>query len=145
MDNVERIREVLSGPLSPEYLKYRTDAGWKPVAVVWERVAEAEPQPAAELKRDVPFGLRVAEDCLHLVEDPTERQVLVLMMESIVQDQPLSKGAEELNAQGFRTRAGFPWSQVAVFNLLPRLVEAGPRIFSSREWTARRQQLFGAA
>lgn len=138
MAKVERIREVLSGPLSPEYLKYRADGGWKLAAVEWERVVEAEAQTTAELKRGVPFGLRVAEDSLHLVEDATEQQVLVLMMELIVQDQPISRVAEELNRRGFPTRDGFQWSQVAVFNLLPRLVEAGPQIFSSQEWAARR-------
>ena len=68
MAKVERIREVLSGPLSPEYLKYQADAGWK------------------------------------LAEDPTEQQILVLMMELIVQDQPLSRVAEELNRKGSRRR-----------------------------------------
>ena len=144
MAKVERIREVLSGPLSPEYLKYQADAGWRLAAVEWERVVEAEPQSTAQLKRDVPFGLRVADDCLHLLEDPTEQQILLLMMELIVQDLPLSKVAEELNRQSFRTRDGFQWSQISVFNLLPRLVEAGPHILSSQQWTARRQHLFPA-
>jgi hypothetical protein len=62
----------------------------------------------------------------------------------IVQDLPLSRVADELNRQSFRTRDGFQWSQISVFNLLPRLVEAGPHIFSSQQWTARRQHLFTA-
>jgi hypothetical protein len=51
--------------------------------------------------------------------------------------------AEELNRRGFRTRAGGDWSPVAVFNLLPRLIEVGPRIFSSEEWIVRRPKLVG--
>jgi hypothetical protein len=66
------------------------------------------------------------------------------MMEQIVQDEPLSKVAQELNSRGHRTRQGTKWSPVAVFNLLPRLIEAGPRIFSSEEWVARREQLLKA-
>ena len=38
----ERIREVVQGPLSTEYLSQREEAGWKLVFVEWEREAEAE-------------------------------------------------------------------------------------------------------
>ena len=144
MAKVERVREVLPGPLSPEYLKYRAEAGWRLAAVEWEREVEAEEKPPAELKQDLPFGLRVADDGLHLEENPTEKQTLLLMMELIVQDLPLSQVADELNQGGFQTRQGTAWSPVSVFNLLPRLVEAGPRIFSSEEWIARRQHWFHA-
>ncbi len=36
-------------------------------------------------------------------------------------------------------RDGRPWSRVAVFNMIPRLIEVGPRFFSSEEWEQRRQ------
>jgi hypothetical protein len=139
MAKIERLREILTGQLDPEYLKRRTEAGWKLVALEWERALEGKAQ--GEITEDVPFGLRVAADCFHLEEDPTERQVLILMMDLIVQDNPLSKVADELNRQGFRTRPGAKWSPVSVFNLLPRLIEVGPRIFSSEEWTARKRHL----
>jgi len=42
---------------------------------------------------------------------------------------------------GYRTRAGKPWSRVAVFNMMPRLIEVGPRIFSSEEWEQRRLRI----
>jgi len=141
MAKTERVREVLTEPLDPEYLKRRTEAGWRLVAVEWQRQLDDEAQRASTLTEDVPFGLRVAADCSHLEEDPTERQVLMLMMDLIVQDHPLSKVAEELNQEGFQTRQRSKWNPVAVFNMLPRLIEVGPRIFSSEEWVARKQRL----
>ena len=67
------------------------------------------------------------------------------MMELIVQDNPLSKVAQELNRQGFNTRQGVNWTPVSVFNMLPRLIEAGPLIFSSEEWLARKGKLVNLA
>ena len=143
MPQVERIREALPGLLTQDYLKPRIDAGWRPVAVVWEREIEAAEPKAAE-PEEIPFGLKVSEDCAHLEENLTEKQALILMIELIVQDRPLSQIADELNRQGFRTRGGSKWGPAAVFNLMPRLIDAGPRLFSSDEWIARRQRLFQA-
>jgi hypothetical protein len=55
----------------------------------------------------------------------------------IVADLPISAAAEEMNRQGFRMRDGLPWTAVAVFDLLPRLIESGPRMFTSPAWIAR--------
>src|SRR6516165_10584283 len=141
MSKLERVREIVRDSLTTEYLKQKTDAGWRLVAVEWQREVEAEVEQQPEFIEDVPFGLRVAADCQHLEEDPTERDILVLMMDLIVQDQPLSRVADGLNQAGFRTRQGSPWSPVSVFNMLPRLIEVGPHIFSSEEWMARRERL----
>jgi hypothetical protein len=86
------------------------------------------------------FGLRVAGDCASLEEHPAETEVLFTMMELIIQDGPYSFIAEELNRRGYLTRQGGKWSAVAVFEMLPRLIEAGPRIFSSADWHIRRQR-----
>jgi len=141
MPKLERIREIVKDSLTAEYLRQKTDAGWRLVAVEWQREVEAEAEQRPEFIEDVPFGLRVAADCQHLEEDPTERDILVLMMDLIVQDQPLSRVADGLNRAGFRTRQGSAWSPVSVFNMLPRLIEVGPHIFSSEEWMARRERL----
>jgi hypothetical protein len=93
----------------------------------------------------VPYGLRVSPDCKHLEENAGEKQALVLMMDLIVQDAPLSLVAEELNRKGFRTRAGANWTPGSVFDMLPRLIQVGPRIFSSADWTARTRHLFRMA
>jgi hypothetical protein len=40
----------------------------------------------------------------------------------------------DLNEKGFRMRDGRPWNRIAVFNMMPRLIEVGPRLFGSEEW-----------
>jgi hypothetical protein len=141
MPKLERIREVVGDSVNAEYLKQKTEAGWRLVALEWQREVEAEGEQQPEVIADVPFGLRVAPDCQHLEENPRERDILVLMMDLIVQDQPLSRVAEGLNRAGFRTRQGSSWGPVSVFNMLPRLIEVGPHIFSTEEWMTRRERL----
>ena len=41
----------------------------------------------------------------------------------------------------FRTRDGSKWTMVSVYNLLPRLIEASPRIFAKTSWIERRKQI----
>ncbi len=96
------------------------------------------------IREEVPYGMRVAADCKFLEEDPAESEVLVSMMDLIVADNPLSQVAAELNRKGYRTRHGAPWTASAVFNMIPRLVEVGPRVFSSEEWVALRHRIAGA-
>lgn len=144
MPRVDRIREVLREPADSDYFRRKAEAGWKLVAVEWAREVPGEYE-FGELADYVPYGLQVAGDCLHLEENAEEIEILMVMMEVIVQDQPLSKVADELNRRGFRTRQGWKWSQVSVFNMLPRLIEMGPRIFGSEEWAERRKHLFRIA
>jgi hypothetical protein len=59
----------------------------------------------------------------------------------IVDDLPMSGVADELNRQGFRMRNGAKWTATGVFDLLPRMIEAGPRIFTKDEWVERRKRL----
>jgi len=138
---LERIREVLDKPLDPEYIKLKAAAGWKPVAVEWEREAEPGEKEPGRGGEEVPYGMRVGDDCLHLVENTAETQVLIQMLDGIVQDLPFSKVAEELNRSGLRTRNGSKWEPVTVFNMLPRLIQVGPRIFSSEEWQVRKKHV----
>lgn len=144
MARIERIREVVTGTVDPEQWKQKTDAGWKLVALEWRREIEGEEPERAIIMEEVPYGLRVASDCNRLEEDPDERNVLVQMMELIVQDNSVSQVAVELSRRGLRTRDGRPWSPVHVFNMLPRLIEVGPKIFSADEWEERRERLFKA-
>ena len=138
---LERIRESMEGNLDPEYLKQRQQGGWRLVGVEWERELETDAPREAMTTEDAPFGTRVSGDCEHLEENPPEMQFLLSMMELIIQDISLTKVAEELNKKGFRTRKGEDWGPVAVFNMLPRLIELTPRIFKSQEWVERRKQL----
>jgi hypothetical protein len=133
----ERIRQALSGPLTTEHVQKFQQQGWKPVAVEWEREVPAQPGLATPV--GPPFGLRVANNCLSLETDPLETEVLVTMMELIIQDGPYSFIAQELNRRGFLTREGTKWTPIAVFEMLPRLIDAGPAILCTEEWQRRRR------
>jgi hypothetical protein len=137
----ERIRDVVSGPFSPDVVRQRTAAGWQMVSIDWRRELPGDaPLTEGVFDEEIPFGLRISDDCKRLELEPNEHQVLVLMMELLVQDFPLSSVVSDLNEKGFRTRAGKPWSRISVFDMLPRLIEIGPALFPSGEWEARRQK-----
>ena len=145
MKKMEWIREDLSSWPSPEYLVQKESAGWRLIALEWEREVDIAPQSgnpeAAASTQEIPFGTCVAGDCRHLEEDPTEMQILNYLAEMIVQDLSYNRMAEALNQRGFHTRDGKSWSALAVFKLTPRLIEVAPRILSGAEWEARKKQL----
>lgn len=138
----ERIRQTVSHPLTLEEIQAYQQQGWKPIAIEWEREVAETGQRTAESKviEEPPFGLRVGDDCKSLEEHPQETEILATIMELIIQDGPYSFIAEELNHRGFLTRQGSRWSPVAVFEMLPRLIEAGPKILSKEEWGKRRRE-----
>jgi len=144
MAKLERLRELMTLPPGEDYFRERSADGWRLRAVEWERGAEPDRALRAS-QLEVPFGLRVSSDCHRLEEDPDEVQVLMLMMETIVQDGPLSQAAEAINGRGYRTRDGEKWTPPALFYLLPRLIEMGPRLSTSEEWVERRKHIFNAA
>jgi hypothetical protein len=62
------------------------------------------------------------------------------MMELLVQDFSYSSIVSDLHEKGLRMRDGRPWNRVAIFNMMPRLIEVGPRLFSTDEWRTIRQK-----
>ena len=145
MKKMEWMREDVSGWPSLESIKQKENAGWRLIAVEWEREIEVaspgdHPPKTAPIE-EIPFGTRIATDCLHLEENPSEVQVLNHLAEMIVQDLSYNHMAEALNQRGFRTREGKPWTALAVFKLTPRLIEVAPRILSGAEWESRKKQL----
>jgi hypothetical protein len=128
-------RDYVVGDLDAELVRQRQSAGWRLVAVEWEREAA---ESALREGLEAPYGMRVAGDCRHLEEDPEEGEVLRTVMRMVVQDEPLWKITEELNKAGRRTRAGKTWTVTDVFRLMPVLVESGPRVFADPSWTAAR-------
>jgi hypothetical protein len=137
----ERMRDVISSPFSAGVIQQRTAAGWQMVSIEWRReLPESEAPVEGAFDEDIPYGLRISEDCKRLEVEPTEHQTLMLMMELLVQDFGYSSIVSDLNEKGFRMRDGRPWNRVAVFNMIPRLIEVGPRFFSSEEWEKRRQR-----
>jgi hypothetical protein len=141
MSPSERTRQVITGQFAPEDFNRKMAEGWKPVAIEWERALAEETTPATSPAPEVPFGLRVSGDCAHLEDNPHEREILFQIMELTIQDGPYSGIAEELNRRGYRTRDGSHWTPVSVFQMLPRLIEAGPGILMSEEWRQRRQKI----
>src|SRR5262245_53512544 len=131
MAKIEHIREVLSRPFDENHFRTKLKEGWRLVAVEWERDVEGDAQRQAPWVEEVPYGLRVADDCLHLQENPVERRTLELMLRLISSDKSMSQIAEELNREGLQTRQGAAWTKTAVFNMLPRLIEAAPQIWRS--------------
>ena len=140
MGHTERMRQVLEGPLTADELDRRAAEGWRPVAVEWERIG-APAAPSVPVKQQVPYGLRVSDDHQHLEEHAEEVQVMLAVLEGIVEDRSMSRIAEELNRRGFLMRSGEAWTQSGVFELLPRLIDFGPRLFSHQEWIERRRKL----
>jgi hypothetical protein len=141
MQRIERIRQATSGQLTWDEIQRFQYEGWRLTALEWERDVPAGEKTASKRDhQDPPFGLRVDTDSPTLVEDPRENEVLVAMMELMIQDGPYSFIAEELNRRGYRTRQGLKWNLVLVFEMLPRLIDAGPQILSSEDWHRRRQQ-----
>jgi len=140
MPKKERIRESLNGLPTLEYLMQRIELGWRPAAIEWERDIVAE-SAAGGYSEEIPYGLQVSDDCAGLVENPAEREIITIALDMIVEDCALSRVAHELNTRGHKTRAGRQWTPSDLFSLLPRMIQVGPRLFSSEQWSTRRQRL----
>ena len=142
MARKERIQEPIAGLVRPDYLEERIQAGWRLVGLEWERdAAEAAPSKPQGWVEEIPYGLQVSDDCTQLVGNPAEVEIIVLALDMIVEDCPLSRVADEFNRRGYRGRHAEPWTPTAIFNLLPRMIAVGPRVFNSEEWMTRRERL----
>lgn len=136
----ERMRDIVTGELTLDYFVRRASEGWRLATIEWVREAPAAADRETSdrvLDAEVPYGLRVAEGIPTLEENPFESAVLLLILDQIVHEKRVTEIAEELNLRGFQRRGGGAWSAAAVFELLPRLIEAGPTLLKS---TARRER-----
>ena len=134
MARVERMRETISNPPTAEEVRQKAEEGWKLAAVEWQREAPAK---AGDELEDMPFGLCTEGGGTDLRMNPAEEEALRIMLGMVIDDRnSLATVADELNRRGYRTRDGRDWSQGAVFNMLPRLIEVAPRFFASPEWPA---------
>lgn len=138
----ERMRDVVSGAFSAQVIQQRAAAGWQMVAIEWRRELPGSGAPhEAAFTEEIPYGLRISDDCKRLEVEPHENEILLRMMDLLAQDFSYASIVSDLNEAGFRTREGRPWTRTAVFNMMPRLIEVGPRIFSSQEWVQRQSKL----
>ncbi len=138
------VRDTIKGDLTLDYFAKRLAEGWAVASIEWVRESDeaTTPQPAKlNLVDDasaLPFGLRVSEGGF-LEENPLEAAVLLLILEQIVQERRITEIAHELNTQHYLTRHGTAWTPTDVFNLLPRLIDAGPSLLKSAAWEQRRR------
>ena len=144
MKRMEWTRDTLSNWPGSEYVQQKESAGWRLSAIEWQREAEIGARGSSSETRvgeEIPYGTRIAGDCLHLEENPSEIEVLNRLAEMVVQDLSYTRMADSLNQGGFHTRSGQPWTPLAVFKLTPRLIEVAPRILSGAEWEDRKRHL----
>ena len=137
MKRKERKRDTFQALPSPEYWDLKTKDGWRLVAAEWEK--DAPEMADSAWVEEVPYGMKVGADSLHLVENPEEKEALILMLEMIIADKPFSEIADTVNARGFRTRTGARWTQIDIFELMPRLVDVASRIYPTHDWSERRK------
>jgi hypothetical protein len=139
--HMRQLRDQIQNPVSLDYFQQRAAAGWTLKAIEWERADDvaAVPQPGGSLPS--PYGLELVPETARLQQSPEEAEVLLTILELIVVEKGVSHIAAELNKRGYATRGGKPWTSTAVFNLLPRLIEAAPDILKSDDWQAHRAKL----
>ena len=136
--DIERVREPAGIDTYTDLIDSRIEGGWTLVALEWQRPAES---PSGTLQSvEVPYGLQVAQDFLHLEENPVEVEAMVMVLDLLVDDHSHREIANRLNERGYRTRSGAPWTQTAVFDLMPRIVEAAPDIFGTDDWRSLRRE-----
>ena len=134
MARVERMREAVSDLPTAEEIRQKAEEGWQLGAVEWQREAPAAAEDEVE---ETPYGLSTRDGGTELRMNEAEEEALRLMLGMVIDDRnSLATVAGELNRRGYRTRDGQSWSQGAVFNMLPRLIEVAPRFFASPEWSS---------
>ncbi len=138
----QRSRDLIAGQITLDYFVRKAAEGWTLAAVEWVREIEeaavkAEPLDISAQTEEIPYGVQVSEDG-RLEQNPLEMTVLLLILEKIVKEKRVTEIANELNREGFKTRRSTPWSATAVFDLLPRLIEVGPKLLKTSGWPERR-------
>jgi hypothetical protein len=91
-----------------------------------------------------PYGYQISPDGQQLEVNPMELNVLFAVLEEVVRDRRFTQIAGELNRRKLRTRTGTVWTNAAVFDLLPALVDLGPVLTKSDEWVKRRSVIQSA-
>jgi Recombinase len=138
----QSVRDVVTGDLSLEYFARRFREGWRVASIEWVRESAevgtpADSQSLLNEQTALPYGFRIAEDGF-VQENPLEAAALLLILDQIVREKRIQEIARELNQQGYFTREGTQWTATDVFNLMPRLIEAGPSLLKSTAWQQRR-------
>jgi hypothetical protein len=141
----QSIRDHITGELTLEYFAKRFEEGWRVASVEWSRETadtrvSVESGTVLDDRLGIPYGFEITESGL-LQENPLETTVLLLLLEQIIKEKRIQDIANDFNLKGYSTREGKPWSATDVFNLLPRLIEAGPSLLKSTLWQQRRPKV----
>ena len=140
---IQRNRDLISGGVTLDYFMRKMAEGWSLAAIEWVREVQDQPGRRDQFQvtiqpEELPYGVQVAGDGLHLEQNPLEKTILLMILEKIVREKRITEIAFDLNAAGLKTRRGSEWTPTEVFDLLPRLVEMGPKLLNSPEWRERR-------
>lgn len=136
---MRQLRDEIQSPVSLDYFQNRMADGWTLKAIEWEKAGE-EAGPELQEKIPAPYGIAIVPETARLQPKTEEVEVLQTILELIVVEKGVSHIAAELNNRGFATRSGKAWTSTAVFNLLPRLIEAAPDILKREDWQLRRNK-----
>ncbi len=105
----ERVRDVVSGPYSPDIIQQRMAAGWQMVSIEWRReLPDSEAPPEGGFGEDIPYGLRISDDCQRLEVHPTENQALMLMMDLLARTSPTPASSATSTKRAFAPAADNP-------------------------------------
>ena len=63
--------------------------------------------------------------------------MLTEVAQLVIQESRLPQISDALNSKGHRMRNGEKWTPSGVFELMPRLIDSSPRIFSTVDWPMR--------
>jgi len=75
MAHFERIRDVIHGPLSEQLMRQRADAGWQVISIEWRRELPGDAPAGSIDTEDVPYGLRLSEDCLRVMSQHLQKNI----------------------------------------------------------------------
>lgn len=82
------------------------------------RAAMAVKRAKGERSRKIPYGLALAEDGRHLVEDGVEQSVIARVKALRAEGHAVTRIAKALEALGIATRSGRPWHPQRVARML---------------------------
>lgn len=90
--------------------------------IIGERTAAALQSKKAKGERigQVPFGHYLADDGIHLAEDPTEQEIIARIHSLKADGYSLRQIAKELNTDGYKTKKGCDWNAMQISRILKR-------------------------
>ena len=147
MRRTECLREAVSKWPNSDEIRERASSGWRLAAIEWEREVEeahAPPAPDGLAGEEIPFGTRIAGDCVHLEHRDAQAACVGILFADAPPRFEIQFGDGgwfvdqlDLAVPALQRRVDMP----RFVALTPRLIEVAPRILSGAEWDNRKKQL----